>query len=111
MTTETEIKKEIMDGIKREFGDMVHVFRVWCGMTIAKRGGIIHGAANGTPDLSGLILAGKNSGRFLGIEVKKPKAHYRCEQVEFMSMAKDAGAFVLGVTSWEDCKEKLTKLF
>ena len=53
MITETEIKKEIIDGIKREFSDRVHVFRVWCGMTVAKRGGIIHGAANGTPDLCG----------------------------------------------------------
>jgi len=104
--TETEVKKEITEGLK-PLSDKIHVFRVWCGQTVAKKGGIIIGAARGTPDLCGFFKAGPNSGRFLGIEVKLPKAQFRPEQYEFATTASRAGAVVIGAESWEDCRRKL----
>ena len=108
--TETEIKKEIMEGIKTEFKDSVHVFRVWCGQTIAIKGGVIQGAKNGTPDLCGFFKIGKNKGVFLGIEIKKGNAQFKPEQYEFAIMAATSGAVVISARSWQECREKLLSL-
>ena len=105
--SETEIKKEILEGIKREFPDQVHVFRVWCGNMTAKHGARIIGAAKGTPDLCGFFQAGIKKGGFLGIEVKTPEGQFSKEQYEFNTRTSQAGATMIAAVSWQDCREKL----
>lgn len=105
--SETEIKKAILDGLESEMKDAIHVFRVWCGHTVAKKGGHIVGAKNGTPDLCGFFRSGPNAGVFLGIETKQPKAGFRPDQYEFALVATKARAIVISAVSWEDCRGKL----
>lgn len=108
MKSETQIKKEILDGIKREFPEIC-IFRVWCGQTFAKKGGLIIGATPGTPDLCGYLP----DGRFLGIEVKKPKGRTEPsrakKQEEFRERARNAGCVCFQTTSWAECRQKLNE--
>ena len=99
--TETEIKKTIKDGIKREFPG-IKVFPVLCGI-IRVPHRVIVGAESGVPDLCGYLP----DGRFLGIEVKAKKGTAQREQYDFAIHATRAGAVIIGAASWEECKKKL----
>lgn len=102
--TETEIKAEILEGLRDEF-PAIHVFRVLSGV-IRTRGRVIHGAAAGTPDICGYLP----DGRFLGVEVKTPKkGTVSQEQLDFAVRATRAGAVVFGASSWQECREKLAR--
>ncbi len=100
--SETDIKKTIIDGIRREFPS-VTIFRVFCGTAKGASHRFIHGAETGTPDLCGFLP----DGRFLGIEVKTAKGHYRPEQHDFAIKAARAGCAVFGAASWDEAREKL----
>lgn len=104
MSTETEIKKSIIDGISKHMPG-ISVFKVISGAVSVGKFRVT-GAPKGTPDLCGFLP----DGRFLGIEVKTNSGTFSREQYEFLAKAAKAKAVVICATSWADCAKQLHEI-
>lgn len=71
----------------------IRLWRINCPV-----GGRMRPNERGIPDLIGYLPGG----RFLAIEVKRPKGVRRPEQIQFVADAKAAGAVAFFAESWED---------
>lgn len=104
--SETKISAEIAAMIKKRFDKDLIVDRHQCGvLRVGKR--FIHCGTPGFPDRIGLILRGKNTGKFIGIEVKAPGGKQEPAQVEMQAMIEKAGGFYLLVESVEQAIQRL----
>lgn len=104
--SETKISREINDMIKKRFYDDIAIDRHQCGMLLVNRR-YIHCGTPGWADRIGIILRGKNAGKFIGIEVKKPGGKQEPEQIKFQTMIELAGGFYLLVESVEQAIQRL----
>jgi len=104
--SETKISAEINDAIKARFPLDIAIDRHQVGL-LKKGKHYVHCGTTGWPDRLGVILRGKNAGKFVGIEVKKPKEKQSKEQVEFEDMLNAAGGFYLLVESVEQAIQRL----
>lgn len=102
--SEQNIVKAVLDAINRS--GLAKVWRNQSGI-VRTRGGFMHLAPKGSPDIVGYMLDG--SARFVGIEVKKPKkdgGHTNAEQVDAQAKWRDelikAGAVWMQVTSADE---------
>ena len=94
MVTETEIQKDIMDYLK------LKGIKAWRNNSGQARYNIKL-APNGTPDIIGYLPNGK----FLGIEVKKPKKKLSPDQELWHSQAILAGCVIITARSVDDVME------
>ena len=91
---ETVLAAAIRDALNSLAG--VLVWREQCGQVRVRRG-YMHLAPAGTPDIVGHV-----NGRFLALEVKRPKGKERPEQLVFIEKARRAGCIVGVVRSVDE---------
>ena len=107
---ETDISREILAMIRKEFGDMITITRHHCGLAKGWHGGIIKLGDNYWSDYIGYAA----DGHFVGIEVKDPKsktARQRKEgQQTFRETANRSGAYVIQTNGVADCRKQLLLL-
>ncbi len=109
MPGETKISADIAKMIEKEFANFVIVDRHQVGK-LQKFKRWIHCGSTGWPDRLGMILAGKHTGKFIGIEIKGDDGKQSKEQIAFQSMVEAANCFYLLVDSVEDCRERIKQI-
>lgn len=92
---ETKLAADIRDAINSLTS--AKVWREQSGQVRVRRG-YMHLAPAGTPDIVGYLPGG----RFIGIEVKRPKGKERPEQLAFLTRAQQLGCCVGVVRSVEE---------
>lgn len=92
---ETDLASQIRDAINGL--TLAKVWRENAG-AVPTRGGYMHLAPAGTPDIVGYLPGG----RFVALEVKRPKEKERPAQLEFLTRAQQLGCLVGVVRSVEE---------
>lgn len=92
--SETAISRAIREAVNAT--GMAHVTRTQSGI-VKVRGAMMHLAESGTPDLTGYMSDG--SGRFVGLEVKRPGKKRNAAQLAWFERAERAHALCWVVTS------------
>ena len=105
--SETNISRDILIMIRKEFGDLITITRHHCGLAKGWHGGIIKLGDNYWSDYIGYAA----DGHFVGIEVKDPEgktAKLRREgQQTFRENANRSGAYVIQTDGVDDCRKQL----
>ena len=98
---EGDIQKSILNYLKKR----IFVWRNNSGVTVIQHRFIRFGA-KGAPDIIGMLP----SGRFLGIEVKKPGGAVRPEQREFLDQINKNNGLAFIAYNLQDVKSALSGL-
>jgi hypothetical protein len=107
--SETKISAGIAAMVKAEFAEDIALDRHQCGVLKVQRR-FIHCGKPGWPDRLGVILRGRNAGKFIGIEVKKPGEKQSAAQIEFMATVEMATAFYFLVESVDQAREMIRRV-
>lgn len=104
--SETDIKRAIMDYLELEASrGKLHFWPVHLG-PVKVGGARKRNPMRGHPDIAGVLVP---TGRYFGIEVKKPNERFTQEQMDWALKLQKAGALFLTATCVEEVIEGLGK--
>jgi hypothetical protein len=107
--SETEISKQIINMIKKEFRQ-IQLDRHHCGLAKGWHGGIIRLGKEGWPDFVGYLP----DGRFFELEIKDPEGKTQKDRKAIQTARRldicNKGGVCLQVSSVEETREKLNEV-
>ncbi len=102
--SETDLVKEILLGIGREF-PMVRAWRQNTG-AVKIKGQFVKFGVPGQADISGIL----DTGHRLEIEVKSPGGQQSVEQIRFQQMIESHNGCYVLARSWQEVHDQLIKI-